>query len=403
MRRRIVLTRCLIAWSALCLAMEAGAALRVATDFPGGSGDVTSLHPGSRIVRMQPTAHPDRGWPCWWYVRLEGAPPGAPVTLEVRGMNFALPERAAVSHDHKLWTQSAPGEAVPGGRVYRIVPNGGTTWVAWGPPYQAADALSLVRRLASEDPSVDAFELCRTREGRPVPALRFRPTSQEPSSGHRIIWVQARQHAWECGSSWVAQGLAEWLVTPDAQDLRTRTEIIVVPVVDIDNVERGAGGKDQKPHDHNRDWSDNPHWNAVRATQSFLTQRDARGLLSVFIDLHNPGPGDREPFFFMAPESLLSPPSRSAHARFFEAARRQLSEGSLPYRGTVRTTGPEYHPRWEQISSVWVARSMTRPVVAVCLETSWNTPASQVEGYEEVGARLGKALALFETGGGKYE
>ena len=61
----------------------------------------------------------------------------------------------------------------------------------------------------------------------------------------------------------------EWLVSDDprAETLRKAAKIYVVPIMDIDNVAIGAGGKDQKPHDHNRDWSDQPHWHSVAAAQ----------------------------------------------------------------------------------------------------------------------------------------
>ena len=36
------------------------------------------------------------------------------------------------------------------------------------------------------------------------------------------VWIQARQHAWETGGSWVSRGLIEWLVSDDprAETLR---------------------------------------------------------------------------------------------------------------------------------------------------------------------------------------
>ncbi len=35
------------------------------------------------------------------------------------------------------------------------------------------------------------------------------------------------------------------------------------------NLLYGAGGKEQKPHDHNRDWSENPHWFEVAAADFY--------------------------------------------------------------------------------------------------------------------------------------
>ena len=66
------------------------------------------------------------------------------------------------------------------------------------------DARALVDEAAAKCPHAKVFELCKTQEGRPVPALRI----EQPGERRRRlgIWVQARQHAWESGSSWVCRG-----------------------------------------------------------------------------------------------------------------------------------------------------------------------------------------------------
>lgn len=110
--------------------------------------------------------------------------------------------------------------------------------------------------------------LCRSRGGREVPLLRVAagplPVERRPS-----VWVQARQHAWESGSSWVARGFGDWLLgdAEAARRLRERAEILIVPIMDVDNAATGNGGKDAVPHDHNRDWSAAPHWNETVAAQ----------------------------------------------------------------------------------------------------------------------------------------
>ena len=65
-------------------------------------------------------------------------------------------------------------------------------------------------------------------------------------------------------------GLAEWLMSDNerARDLRRAARITIIPIMDVDSVQSGRGGKDQKPHDHNRDWIDHPHWNAVKAAMA---------------------------------------------------------------------------------------------------------------------------------------
>lgn len=50
---------------------------------------------------------------------------------------------------------------------------------------------------------------------------------------------------------------------------------------------------------------------------------------------------------------------------------------------------------WWAISNSWVA-AHTRPhVVAMCLETPWDTPHSTTDGYRAVGRQLGLAMERY--------
>ena len=114
-----------------------------------------------------------------------------------------------------------------------------------------------------------AFELAKTRGGRPVRGLRVSEATASKPPG---IWVHARQHAWESGSCWVARGFTEWLVSDDADAkwLRANAEVFLVPIIDVDNAATGNGGKEANPRDHNRDWDDQPYYPEVAAAQQRL-------------------------------------------------------------------------------------------------------------------------------------
>src|SRR5690606_35933588 len=195
---------------------------------------------------------------CWWYLRVDGIEPGETIMLDVGQAPWATPDRAAFSLDGSMWQQTAPGRRDGKRIVYRQQIDARTAWFAWGPPFVPADAKALVEEAACS-PHAEALLLCRTREGRDVPALRIAEGDLPPAE-RRGIWIQARQHAWESGSSWVGKGFLDWVLSdaPAAQALRRQSLIVFVPIMDIDNVHRGAGGKNQVPQDHNRDWSDQP-------------------------------------------------------------------------------------------------------------------------------------------------
>lgn len=369
------------------------AQLAVDTDFPGGSGEVASIDQVASTIILNPTDHPDRGWRCWWYVRLTGITPGKTITLDLGDAPWATPKRATFSIDGgKTWQHSDDGTR-DGKRIrYSLTFDTETALVAWGPPFVPADARALVEKLAAACDDAAVFSLCRTREDRDTPALRI------GAVGKPLIWIQARQHAWESGASWVAKGFAEWIVSdaPEAAKLRENYEIVFVPIMDIDNVHRGAGGKSQKPQDHNRDWSDAPHWHAVAAAQKELRAAAKADRLTMFIDLHNPGAGDLFPFFFVPPADILSAAAKANLASFLDNAKSEIT-GPLRFTGKVIESGAKYDPKaWTMISKNWVARLGT-PAISVTLETAWNNPASTTDGYQTVGQQLGLAIARYSN------
>jgi len=372
--------------------------LAVSTDFPGGSAAVTFIDQAKRLIRIKPADHPDRGWRVWWYFKVSGAVPGETITVEVTAQPFGLPDHAAVSADDRRWTQTAPGVRTKVGVTYYHKVEGNETWLAWGPPYLPRDAADLVAQAEKSCPEAKGFPLCRTLEDRPVPAIRLSPPEGGPARPLGV-WVQARQHAWETGSSWIAQGLVEWLVSDDlrAASLRKKTAWTIVPIMDVDNVVRGAGGKDEKPRDHNRDWGDSPHWRSVQAAQRGIKEMVAAGRFSVFLDLHNPGPNESAFYFYTSPRNTLSPLQTANLDAFLRGAQAEV-KGPPPFNGVVKESGVLYDKdHWREIAKNWVSRNSTDAVAVTC-EAAWNTPAGTQDGYRQVGRQLGLAVERYLRG-----
>ena len=124
---------------------------------------------------------------------------------------------------------------------------------------------------------------------------------------------------------------------------------------------------------------------------------DGEGRLDLFVDLHNPGANDLEPFFFVPPDELVSDLGRRNLEAFVSAARAEMT-GPLAFRGRTRVSGSKYDPKWQAISKNWVAKNCQDHVVSVTLETSWNTPDSTTAGYEQIGRELGRAVERYLRG-----
>lgn len=388
--------------------------LTVVSSFEGASVRDVEIDDATRSIRFVPGGDPVRGWPCWWYFRVDGITPGETVTLKLRGSNatvetpgaalgkplasaWAMPIQATFSNDGESWRHTDDGKRQDEWMIYTLQPTAKSMFVAWGPPYTPSTAAKFIQAISEKSPHAKATELCRSRGGRAVPMLQVQEgeRTEEQRFG---VWVQARQHAWESGSSWVAQGFAEWILgdNADAAWLRQHAEVFIVPIMDVDNAATGNGGKDAIPHDHNRDWSDQPHWSETIAARNRVADLIDAGRMDVFLDLHNPAPGDPT-FFYILSNDLLPETMIAPRDRFIELAYARISKIKplIPMSNNPKVTGPSYHPLWRNISANWVAMHGNSHTVSLCLETIWNYQNSTSDGYRAVGYNLAAAVREY--------
>jgi len=386
--------------------------LRVSSDFPGGSAQVLNIDQANNTVRITPAGDPKRGWPCWWYCRLDGVDTNKPVILEVvanqarvqtddagktRNLpaNWSLPAQAVFSTDGTIWEHTDKGERQGNQSRYHIHTASTRLWLAWGPPFTLQDADQLIQEACHLCPGAKSFVLAHTREGRPVPGIRLAQPSA-PDRARFSVWIQARQHAWESGSSWVARGFVEWLVSTDpaAESLRRKADIVVIPIVDVDNVELGQGGKDQMPHDQDRDWGSTPCFPEVRAGMEKLSTLARADRLDLFLDLHNPAYSARTVEFYIPPVALLLPERVTNEDNFLRIVREQMN-GAIAYTGNIGPNGKAYDPAVNKTVDAWVAAQSPPHTVSLTMETPWNTSASTPGGYLKVGEQLGRCIDLY--------
>ena len=386
--------------------------IRISADFEGGSANVISVDQELATISIQPATLPERGWPCWWFVRLDGLTIGQTITLKVSSSsaayrenlvlpaNWSLPDQASISShetDRSGWQQTSVCERQDDTASYQFAATASTMWAAWGVPFLQSDAEQLLDRVAQKLPAAERFELARTRAGRPVNGIRIGDAATN-RPGHFGVWVQARQHAWEAGSSWVGQGFMEWLSGDDleAAELRKLATVYYVPIMDVDSVTIGAGGKDAIPRDHNRDWSDVPVYPEVAAAQSKISQINETGQFDVYVDLHNPGGGEKNPYFF-GPADMDNLPAiqQQNHIRWQAIAHHEIN-GPLPLlENYLFATYVKTKEESSRMSANWVRSHSADHVLSTTLETPWNTPHSTPSGYAIVGRQLGLTLHRY--------
>ena len=123
-------------------------------------------------------------------------------------------------------------------------------------------------------------EFTISEKGRKIPLLRF-------GDGIRNIFFTARSHACESVANYVLEGVITSLLKSGNEKIREDYTFHVIPFLDIDGVEEGDQGKCRDPHDHNRDYTDKPIYNAISALMDYTLKY--KPLL--YIDFHCPGPG----------------------------------------------------------------------------------------------------------------
>lgn len=385
------------------LTIAAHAELSVSSDFEGGNAEVVKLDQATQTLRIMPALREGRGWPCWWFFKIDGLMPGEAFTLEVQAQtkpfrdntvlaaSWCQPKHAWLSSDGETWTPSDAGTlSADKAMSYTIKATAPQMSVAWGPPFVPSDAEKLLTEIATKLPEAKRFELAKTRGGRPVNGIRI----GDENAPHQV-WIGSRQHAWEAGGSQVGRGFIRWYASDEAKELRAQTCLHYIPIMDVDNAAIGAGGKESIPRDHNRDWADEPLYPEVAAAQRMIRDIHAKHGLDVFIDLHNPGAND--PIFFFGPfafERMTGLQQRNYQRWIGFAAANIIEPRKVDpkYRFATYVKTDEERGR---MSSGWVRANTGDFTISVTLETGWNSPLMSVEGYSKVGAGLGRALAAY--------
>jgi len=131
-----------------------------------------------------------------------------------------------------------------------------------------------------------------SEKGRIIPLVRIGRTD----AGKHIFFT-CRHHACESTASYVLEGLMRYIIENYTNSNVLKNYLFhSVPFVDIDGVEEGDQGKNRSPHDHGRDYIENPIYNSIKCIINYV-----KGLKDVIvaIDFHSPWKwGDRNDYCF---------------------------------------------------------------------------------------------------------
>lgn len=119
--------------------------------------------------------------------------------------------------------------------------------------------------------------------GREVPVVKV-----HLPNARRVILLTCRSHACEAMASFVLEGaIGQFVALRREGDLLTRSsELVTVPMMDVDGAHDGDQGKARVPWDHNRDYGPTSRYRAVSALRAMMA-REHRAIYA--LDMHTPG------------------------------------------------------------------------------------------------------------------
>lgn len=169
-------------------------------------------------------------------------------------------------------------------------------WIAHVPPYTHSRLLKLLSEI-QKTTCARVEVIGKTSLGRDLQLVTV-TNFEQPSAGKKTVWLQARQHAWEAGTSFVMEGALRFIVSDDPIARKLRNEIIFkfTPMMDPDGCATGKVRFNAHGYDLNRHWNTmdfhEPEqlrlmpeiWHVKKALLGWL---DTGHSIDLMINLHN--------------------------------------------------------------------------------------------------------------------
>lgn len=274
--------------------------MRIDRDFPGGNIEVRSLE-GYRAQLAAELRDTEGDW-FYWSFRVRGAA-GRVVTFDFSPKHWLGYFGPAVSRDQISWQWAGGASADRASFTYAFAEGEDEVYFCHDLPYSVAR----FERFAAQNGLLPQ-PLCRSEKGNIVPMLRL-------GEGPEAILVTSRHHCCESTGTYVMEGILREFLSRPLPGVR----LLAVPFMDIDGVLAGDQGKSRAPHDHNRDYSEAPIYESVRAVMALSRHEN----IVYMFDLHSPWHlGGRNDVAFEVRKNLAMRPAQVRFGELLEAEAR---------------------------------------------------------------------------------
>ncbi|MDA3923346.1 MAG: M14 family zinc carboxypeptidase [Kiritimatiellae bacterium] len=256
--------------------------IQIDANYPGGNIAVERIE-GDHVYLHQEIRDTSTWW-FYWNFRVRGAQ-NRQVTFHFTNKSVFDRQGPSISRDKGVsWSWLRMGVVKKTTFTYTFKEDEKDIRFAYSIPYQESDLQRFLAQHANNK-NLEVKELCETRKGRSVEQIRV--GNIKGNSVYQIL-LTCRHHSCESPASYVLEGMISAMLSEseDGAWFRENVEVLIVPFMDKDGVEKGDQGKNRKPHDHNRDY-DAGLYPSVRALRK-LVPLWSRGKVDVAIDIHSP-------------------------------------------------------------------------------------------------------------------
>ena len=167
-------------------------------------------------------------------------------------------------------------------------------WIAHVPPYTHSRLLRLLEEL-DRLPTARVEVIGKTVQQRDIHLVTV---ANFERAGNRTVWLQARQHAWEAGTSYVMEGALRFITSddPQARALREKVVFRFTPMMDPDGCANGKVRFNANGYDVNRHWDKVDLWHKEFLTRmpeiwyvkkAIFASMDLERKIDLMVNMHN--------------------------------------------------------------------------------------------------------------------
>ncbi len=275
--------------------------MNINTQYPGGNLKVLSVD--NDVVHIAPDLRDTSIDWFYWSFCVEGAQ-GKTIRFDFDGHCRLGYWGPAVSYDNENWHWLGKSGNRDGTFFdYTFAPNEDKVYFCHHMSYQVKRFLDFAKR-----ERLNMSLLCISEKGSEIPLVRI-------GSDGPVVLLTSRHHCCESTGTYLMEGILREF----AHDPPKGFQIVAIPFVDYDGVLAGDPGKERLPHDHNRDYIDQPIYSSIRAIKD-LSKREK---IIVALDLHSPGHRTHEhDHCYILRSPLNCNPQREIFSRLLEAETR---------------------------------------------------------------------------------